>query len=367
MDSTESAINPVMVVLARESRGLSQSELAQRLSVTPAALSRVESGLRPCSDSMLKRLSDALEYPEGFFRQTDPVFGFGVSELFHRKFHDVTINTLEMIHAQINIRRIHLVRMLRGVEIGKVNIHPIDLEDFSGNPGDVARTVRATWRLPHGPVQNLTKAIEDARVIIIPFDFGTQRIDAISQWPPGMPPLIFVNVHSPGDRLRFTICHELGHLVMHQESLDSLIEYQANGFAAEFLMPERDIRPYLENLSLPMLASLKAVWKVSMAALLKRATDLGAITQRHARTLWTMMGKAGYRTREPAELDIPAETPTFYQEIIDVHRYEMNYGAADLAKMLNLSERDVWHVYLGVPRHLRPVESFSAGLGGLPR
>ncbi|MGD0766317.1 MAG: XRE family transcriptional regulator, partial [Dehalococcoidia bacterium] len=310
-------MNPEMIVVARQSRGLAQGELAELLEVTPSTLSRLESGLRDVSAPMLNRLVVALDYPEDFFRQRDAVLGFGVSAMFHRKRQSIGSRALDRIHAQINIRRWHLSRLLRSVELPDVRIRMVDLDDFTGDIEDVARELRVAWRLPPGPISNVTRAIEGAGGIVIPFPFGTRLIDAISEWPPGMPPLFFINTDLSGDRLRFTLCHELGHLVLHQDWPNPEMENQANRFAAELLMPEREIRPYLDNLSLPRLAALKEYWKVAMSALLKRATTLGTITARHARSLWMQMGKAGYQTREP--VDVPIEQPTLFPEIVDMH------------------------------------------------
>jgi Zn-dependent peptidase ImmA (M78 family) len=229
-----------------------------------------------------------------------------------------------------------------------VGIKQIDLDEFEGAPQapDIARVVRAAWHLPKGPMQNLVEAIEDARGIIISFDFKSTSIDAISHWQPMMPPLFFVNKFSPADRVRFTLSHEVGHMIMHHGYVDTDIERQADEFASELLMPEKEIRPYLTNLSLEKLATLKQYWKVSMAALLKRASDLGEITPRRAKSLWTQMGKAGYRMREPSEIDVPKEKPTLLNEIIKTYLVDMKYSAKELARYLCISESEVNDTYI---------------------
>lgn len=360
MNNYEKPVNPEMVVIARESRGLKQNELAHRLSVSPGWLSRVEGGLRGVQTSHLKKLSEVLGYPVEFFTQKQPIYGPAITEVFHRKRQSVTERTLNKIHAQINIRSMHLSKMLRGVDIGDVDIHTIEISDFDGSTKDIARIVRAGWHLPHGPIQNLIGVIEHARGIVIMFDFETSSIDAISRWPIGMPPLFFVNMYAPTDRLRFTLCHELGHIIMHQKSIDPNMEHQADEFAAEFLMPEKEIRPYLTDLSLEKLAVLKPYWKVSMAALLKRATDLREITPRHARTLWMKMGKAGYRIREPVELDIPKEPLTLQEDIVSVYSGDMEYTISELGKMLCLFDKELCHIYFGSEQRLRDEERKAA-------
>ena len=85
-----------------------------------------------------------------------------------------------------------------------------------------------------------------------------------------MPPLIFMNAAMPGDRYRFTLAHELAHLVLHnQPETDEAMEEQADEFASEFLLPAKEIRPYLARPSLGGLARVKPYWKVSIKALLQ--------------------------------------------------------------------------------------------------
>jgi Zn-dependent peptidase ImmA (M78 family) len=290
-----------------------------------------------------------LDYPEAFFRQNDTVLGFGVSSMFHRKRQSVGNRALETVCAQINVRRWHIERLFRSVDVPEARFPTFELDEYPGSVEDIAREVRAAWRLPPGPISNVTATIENAGGIVIPFRFPSLQIDAISEWPAGLPPLFFINQEYSGDRLRFTECHEVGHLVMHHWPNPEM-ERQADRFAAEFLMPERDIRPDLDDLSLPKLVTLKEHWKVSMSALLKRAGDLGTVSPRHARTLWMMISKAGFRTKEP--IDIPVEEPVLFRQMIDVHRKDFGYTIPEFMRLLNSNERDVQRVYFSRPTPL---------------
>lgn len=343
-DNLGKTINPAMVTLGREGRGLTQTELSNRLEVSQGQLSKIEAGLCPVSDVLLAKLSKVLDYPEQFFYQTGPIYGPSTSEFFHRKRQSVSLKLLGQVHAQINMRRMHVATLLRAVDLEKNHIHYFDLDEFDGKPGEIARAVRASWQLPNGPIKNVIKTIEDAGGIVIRCAFSTPRIDAISRWVPGMPPLFFVNQDLSSDRERLTLCHELGHILMHQVPTANM-EEEANRFAAEFLMPERDISSHLDRVSLPRLANLKPFWKVSMAALLYRAADLGKVTERMARHLWMQMGTYGYRRREPPELDIPREEPGLLQEIVDLHLGKLGYNLSQLSKMLLMFEHEVVEQY----------------------
>ena len=360
MDNQPEAVNPEMVVLARQSRGVSQTELADMLLVSPGWLSKVEGGLKAVPGEKLLRIAEALDYPTEFFLSRSRLYGPGVSDMFHRRRRNVPAKILDKNQAQMEIRRLNLARLLSSVDIGEIEIRTFDLEEFDGRVQDIARAVRASWHLPRGPVTDVTRAIEQARGIVIPLDFSTRRIDATSVWPPNMPPLFFMDPHSSGDRLRFSLCHELGHIVMHQDSPSPYMEEQADQFAAEFLMPEEDIRPYLTNLSLERLATLKPYWKVSMAAILMRARDLGEVTPRHAKTMWVEMGKAGYKRREPMEVDIPVERPALLQEITGVYSNDMGYTLSDLANRLRLHEHEICQMYFGAQPGARDEEREAA-------
>lgn len=324
-------VNPEMVVLARESQGLTQSELASLIATTQSKVSKIEAGLLEPTPRDLDAIATALDRPSSFFAWSDAVYGFGSQEMFHRKRQKATVKSLSIVHAEMNIRRMQLARLLRGVDIEANDFHRIDPDECDGDVERIAQMLRASWLVPPGPVKNVVQLIETAGAVIVPHDFRTPHVDAVSQWVPGLPPIIFANTEFPMDRLRYTLCHELGHLLMHR-TVGPDAEEEADRFAAEFLMPAEQIRHSLNPLSIPILASLKLYWKVSMAALLRRASDLGTITPRQTRTLWMSMSKLKYRKSEPVE--IPAERPTTFHALLAFHREELGYTFPDLRELI---------------------------------
>jgi Zn-dependent peptidase ImmA (M78 family) len=346
-------VNPAMIILARESRGLSQKVLAERLYVTQGRISKIESGLLIVQDDILERISCILMYPKHFFYQKGGIIGVGIAEVFHRKRQSVSKHVLDKIYAQIEIRIRHIQELLRSVEISCTIPH-LDIDEYNEQVEEIARSVRIHLQLPRGPIQDLTETLEDAGVLIIPFDFETHLIDAISRWLPTLPPLFLVNEDSPKDRCRFSLAHELGHIVMHMLPTADM-ETQANRFAQEFLLPERDIIADLMDLDLAKLANLKRYWKVSMAALLARAESLSTITPNQARYLWSQIAKAGYKTREPAELDVRGEEPRLIHELIETFQNELDYSKDDLQSILPLCDEELYSFYLQNDAHPKPL------------
>lgn len=345
--SQHEGINHNMIVLARDSRGLSQEALADKLGVTQGRVSKMESGLLAVPDEVLQKLCLVLDYPPSFFRQSGSLLGVGVAEVFHRKHRDVPKRPLNKLYATVEIRLRNIDALLRAGEI-EVNVPRLPVEDYLGGPAEIARLVRSTWNVPRGPVADLVTVLEDAGIIVVEAEFETRKVDAISRWVPGLPPVFVVNRAMPKDRRRHTTAHELGHVVMHERPTPDL-EAQAHLFAAEFLMPEQDVYADLLDLDLVKLVHLKQYWKVSMASLIYRAESLGAVTPNRARYLRVQMAKAGYSTQEPIELEPQGENPTLLRELIELHRNELGYSVQDLQKLLALYERDLWEYYFSEP------------------
>jgi len=329
----ERVFNAEMLILARESRGLTQTELADRLGVSQGEVSKLENRLRVPDPEQVSRYAAALGYKEEFFYIGESIRGTGTGCTYHRKRQSAQVGLLRRLLAIVNVRRIQIGRLLRATEIQAQNkFARLDLEASDRTPELTARMMRAYFQLPPGPVQSMTRVIEDAGGIVVLMDFKTTKVDAISQLAPGSPPLFFVNMNTPTDRLRWTLAHELGHVVMHQLPTEAM-EKEADRYAAEFLMPAKEIKSHLYDLTLPKLASLKPFWKVSMVSLLRRAGELDTISTRRKEYLWTHMGKKGYRSVEPGP-PLPREQPTLLNELVSVHREQLGYSMRDLSDAL---------------------------------
>jgi Zn-dependent peptidase ImmA (M78 family)/transcriptional regulator with XRE-family HTH domain len=330
-----------MIALGRESRGLTQSALAETSGISQGHLSKMEAGLWPVGEQAVEKLSQVLRYPAAFFYQREPVYGPGVSEFYHRKRQSASVLLLRQAYAKINLFLIHLAKLLRTADIGESKIPKFEKGDLR-SVDEVAQAVRSMWQLPPGPVLNVVQCIEDAGGIVIRCPFGTPLIDGISRWAPGLPPVFFINDEIPSDRARLTLAHELGHLVLHDAPIPEM-EDEANAFASEFLMPGREIRRQFDKVSLPRLAALKPYWRVSMQALLYRAVDLGTVTDRMERHLWSQMSQ--YKRREPPELDLPHEEPHLFAEILKLHREYLGYTVDQLAELLALHPEELASQY----------------------
>jgi len=306
-------------------------------------VSKLESGLIEIPDDRLDAIATVLDYPPEFFEQRPPQFGESPC-LFHRKRQTLPVSDLRRVEAEATIHGLVVRNLMHGLDVETERTFPVmDIDEYE-SPERIAQLVRRHWRLPSGPIKNLVRVIEVAGGIVVRHAFGTQKLDAISQWPSGKSPLFVVNADIPWDRVRFTLAHEIGHLVMHAVP-SSQLEAEADRFASELLMPADEIAHDLDHVTLPRLAALKAYWRVSMAALARRARDLGKVTERQYRYLFMQLGRLGYRKVEPNPIE--GEEPTVVRDALEAHRQMNNLSDIEIARIAKLNEQELRVKYGG--------------------
>ncbi|WP_405421585.1 ImmA/IrrE family metallo-endopeptidase [Streptomyces erythrochromogenes] len=341
-----------MLTLARDSRGWTQSDLAGALSrlegtrITQGYVSRAEAGRIPVRDERVQLFADALRYTADLLCRTSDTAGAGVGLVHHRKRASMGAPALRRIHATLALTRLQVESLTQAADfLLPIRFRRIEVNDFD-TPADAAETVREEWGVPTGPVEDMVALLEGAGALVVVRDLCTAELDAVSQWPPGKAPLILLNSSAPTDRSRFSLAHELGHLVMHGEPGEGRVqEDQANRFAAEFLMPHDAVLPELKpGIDVPRLLDLKARWGVSMAALIRRAMDLGVVSEWQYRTLVVELSALGYRTNEPTT--IRRETPCHLAQAVTRLEEQLHLSPTETAHLAGLGREEFHEIYL---------------------
>ncbi|ANZ37388.1 XRE family transcriptional regulator [Lentzea guizhouensis] len=315
---------------ARRASGLTQEELAELAEVTQATLSRYENDQRAPDDDVLERLARALGVTADLFRAAGRVHGGLAVDAHMRRRQSAKPTVWRQLEAQLNMYRLHARLVCEEVSIrAEQSIPRLDL--FETTPEAAARIVRMQWRMPVGPVRGLVRWMEAAGCIIIEEDFGTARVDGLSQWIDDYP-VVMINMRAPTDRKRLTLAHELGHLVLHSEDVSAEIEDEANRFAGEFLMPTEMVRPQMRTLNLGRLHDLKREWGTSMQALIERANHLNLITASQRTNLYKSLSAKGWRTSEPLSDELLPEVPSLTRAIGDAMASK-GFSAAEIDRI----------------------------------
>jgi Zn-dependent peptidase ImmA (M78 family)/DNA-binding XRE family transcriptional regulator len=306
--------------------GLSKTELALRLDVTPSAVSQWESGTKQPGLEKLLLLSQAVGAPASILQRLLP-------PSLRANSSPVSFRARASARTGIARDRARALAMLTAEayqELSKsVKLPALSLPEMAGElsverTDEFAEAARSAWGLGLRPILRLGELLESKGVILAEVEFGDARFDAFSCILDGLA-LIFLG-SDKGDRARrrFDTAHELGHLLFHQhlsqaefddkETL-SRVEKEADAFASAFLLPRSTFLTDLEQIgdkSLTSFLRLKARWGVSAQAMIRRARDLKAIDEEHYIQLCRAASMRRWRgaRREPGDELIPEIKPT---------------------------------------------------------
>lgn len=316
------------VKIARRAAGLNQRALAEKAGVTAMAISKYERGLNIPSSAVLLRLARALGIKTEYFVR--PV--------------TVTLRAggpqgPEALTAPSYRRRISLLRNQEHVIMGQIQEwleRYLDLESFFeelprfslpdgldrrvtslDEVERVALALRQSWGLGQSPVESLVEVLEDHRVKVGLVD-GPHGFDALTLWANDQVPVIVVKRGLPGDRQRFNLAHELGHLVLGPaEGVDA--EKAAYRFAGAFLVPEPagrfELGQQRQILDLYELHLLKHKYGLSMQGWIYRAKDLGVLSESAASRLFRQFRQHHWHHQEPGD-PIPPEEPERMKRLV---------------------------------------------------
>lgn len=329
--------NHGLLETARQLRGYTQQEAASIIGISQGKLSKAEHQIQTLPDEVFDKVAHAYNLPIAFFLRAGD---HSAEEHFYfRRKITIPVKTIESFKAQIQVLKLTLDDLLAPIELPECTLPSLSPDEYSIK--DIAATIRQKLGVGHGPFPNLTSTLEKNGILVFKFDFGTNKLDGISSITSSGFKIIFLNNQMPNDRIRFSLAHEIGHIVMHigqGQPGSEILEKQADEFASEFLMPEDEISNMLYNLNLSTLAELKRRWKVSMRALIRRAKDLNCISDNTYRSFQILFSKKGYTKEEP--ITIATENPTVIRDTISLYKRELGYSDSDIMRVMRINHDD---------------------------
>lgn len=292
--------SPVRLKLARQRRGLTLTKLAEQSGVSLRSLSNYENdAIEQPTEESLRKLAETLGVPpEYFYREVvDPV---AVEAVSFRKLSKTSASKRDSALASATLALEFFDVVDRRFRLPEPSIPTFDKLP----PDQAAELVRQRWGLGDKPISNMVHLLESKGVRVVSLGQSHGDIDAFCFFRDAVP-YVFVNTLKSGERRRFDVAHELGHLVMHDEremtpSNSRDREAEANAFAAAFLMPASGLHAQaLWGASLQKIMSAKRHWKVSAMAMSHRLHELELVSDWQYRSTVVALSKAGYRSSEP--------------------------------------------------------------------
>jgi Zn-dependent peptidase ImmA (M78 family)/transcriptional regulator with XRE-family HTH domain len=297
--------------LARVALGLTLDQLGVKVGATRQYLNQLEQGSKLPTDEMVEALSAALSVTNGFFA-TPTRDGVRPEQCHFRKQRTTPISIVSQVLARGTLLDSFVSRLDHVLDLPEVSFPNIPVNSAL----DIELAAEATrnlWKLGTGPISSMMRVVENAGAVVSFFGGVSERVDALSIDRP-RPMIIRSEAKPAACRLRFDLAHECGHLVMHRgvETGDKETEGQANRFASAFLLPRSSFIhefPRGRLIDWTAVFNLKLRWKVSAAAILRRAYDLRVISADQYRTGYIHLSKTGQKRKERYDDHIPAEEP----------------------------------------------------------
>ena len=333
---------------ARVYRGYTVGELAELSGYQRQTISMYENGKStPIDISVIMNLSRVLNFPPQFFTDQSVKLSSG-STYFrallttNKKYRNQQEQKMEFVAALYSFIQEY-------VDFPELNLPEIPCDV---SPEEAAGILRKHWGLGDRPISNLIYTVEENGIIVTSFKTETDDVDAFSK-------MIeiegeqryFIGYSSnktSAARIHFDVAHELGHICLHgwSEDVESLSkeefkerEEQAHRFAAAFLLPELTFRrdviagPY----SLPYYKQLKQKWKVSMAAMIRRAYTLNIISADDYQMLMRTMQRRSIWKNEPLDDVLITSEPSLLRTSVMMLLSEKVFTAKEFVDELSFN------------------------------
>ena len=293
---------------ARLLNGWTMTRLADELdkngfAIKTRMISNYENGTSFPSASFLLLAASVLNVPSTYFMHEPGIAitwrAFRKRSGFGKRRQDaVKQYATDLAELQIELRSL----LYPNIEIDLPTIESVVTGDEAEN---AAYELRAAWGIEDGPLHNLVQNAEDRGVVVIGKDDTNKKFDGLSGWCDKYP-VVVINTDMSADRLRFTLAHEIGHLVMDTSAAEDE-EKLANRFAAALLVPAQDAKRALGEsrdwLDWDDLKELKRTYGLSMSAGVRRAYDLDIISGHQYKQLMIEMSDSQWRKSEPVNFE----------------------------------------------------------------
>lgn len=353
---------PTRLTLARQLRRLSKLQLAQDIGVSNQSITHWEQGAHEPHPEHVTALVFRLRLPPTFF-QGERIDIIPPDLPSFRARRTMTAGVRDGALADGTVATQIISRDVnRRFKLPECGLPRLDIDDDGIDPVTAATAVRKLWGLAGAPIKNMIQLVESKGVEVYWIQRDSEKVDAFSLWLDGRP-FIFLNAScAAGERQRFSVAHELGHLVMHRSFMASgsiakkwkEIESEANAFASALLLPKREFEA--ECPKYPVLSRflpLKARWGVSVQAMIVWCNRNKIFDDDTYESLYHEISRRRWRSQEPDSL--PTEKSKLHTIILS-RLFEQGVTPSIWASELNVTTDDIASVVPAVSDFITTVE-----------
>lgn len=328
---------------ARKGAGLSLQSLGEAVNLTKTTISKFERGQQTPSSQQLIALAKAMQVrTEYFFRPQR----LDIGQVEYRKRANTPQKLLDRIKTDVleqAERWEELLSFYPQPPIAPFAL-PVTLPARIQTLDEVevvAEAMQDAWQLGRNPIPDMIDTLEAHGLLVIVTDKDdSAKFDGLAGTV-NHKPMVSIGSAWPGDRQRFTLAHELGHLVLGGCLAEGLDEEKAcHRFAGAFLLPRQAVTAHFgahrTALEWQELYLLKHEFGISMGAGLYRLRDCSVISDSLLNKMWKNYSAQGWRKQEPNKA-YPTEQTVLFKQLVYRGLAEDYFGESKAAELLGIS------------------------------
>lgn len=272
---------------ARKLKQLSMQEVADELGVSKQMISKYENGSSMPTSTKLIKLSNLFGLKIDYFFRS---FKIELGEVNFRKKSSFPIKKQNALKEQIKIELENYLYVEDSLSIDFIFSNPINnliIKSFKEVENAVSQ-LRTVWEIGFDPIHNIIQILEDNKIKIIEID-EDDKFDGLATYIDDKYPVIVLNKNFPVERKRFSLLHELGHLILNI-SEDTVLDEEliCNKFASEFLISNNilinELGGIRNNITYNELISIQEKYGISIQAVVYKLKEIGIINKnQHSR------------------------------------------------------------------------------------
>ena len=319
--------------IARTFQGRTQTDLAAQLGVTQQFVAQLERERKQPNAMLVGALGDVLGFePEFFYGAPLTEFADAECNFRRRRTTPISVRARALAFGTLFGQLLqYLQSQLRLPEQDVPRIRASRPEEIE----QAAERCRMHWGLGlDPPIKNVVRVMERAGVPVTKCPGIGAKVDAFSR---AGDPSVLVLTEKPASRCRYDVAHECGHLVLHdcEPTGTADAEAEANRFAAALLLPRAGFArefPQARPGGWEGLFRLKQRWRVSLAAIIRRAAELSLIGEAEYMRRYKELSARGWLRHEPHEFE--HEAPEILPRALDLLHESCGLTRKDVARVL---------------------------------
>lgn len=297
---------------ARKLNGLSLQNVADDLQVSKQMISKYETGISIPNSEKLIQLSKLFGLKIDYFFSS---FKVELNEVNFRKKSTFSAKKQDALKEKIRIGLENYLYLEDCLSINYSFVNPLkELEIL--DESDLIKAVQKLkydWQIGFDPVHNLMQLLEDNKIKIIELSDVEDKFDGLATFVDNKYPVIVLNKDFPVERKRFSLLHELGHILLNISDKCSMKEEDVcHKFASEFLLPRNIVIEEFggkrAHITQSELIIIQEKYGISIKAIVYKLKDAGILNEnQHAsfykkirfnRELEKEIDKSRFRTPE---------------------------------------------------------------------